>query len=218
MTTNIWLAAFALVLFSCGDGSTNQEETTDANTDQNTEVSGTYELDAGESNLAWTGHMLKVGGVSLYNHHGTVDFEKGRVIIENGKIVDGTFVVDMSSITPTDKNFTPEEGRTPEKLVGHLSSDDFFAVENYPTATLEITGMDGDKVMGDLTIRGNTHPVTMEGVVMNFEEDEVLAKGMMTIDRQKFDVAFKMGAQDKVLSDDIDLEYNIKLKKSEGSL
>ena len=210
------MAVFGLFLFSCSSGS--NEETAEVKTGEAIDASGVYNLNSDESNLTWTGHMLKVGGVSLYNHRGILDFEKGRVVMENGKIIEGTFVVDMTSITPTDDNFTPEEGRTKEKLIGHLSSDDFFSVDNYPTATLEITGMDGDNIMGDMTIRGKTHPVTIKGFEMDTDGDMMRTKGVLTLDRQKYDVAFKMGAQDKVLSDDLDLEFNVVLNKSNESI
>ena len=39
----------------------------------------------------------------------------------------------MTSMTNTDLG-----GEYGDKLIGHLKSDDFFGVETYPTATLEI--------------------------------------------------------------------------------
>lgn len=48
----------------------------------------------------------------------------------------------------------------------HLRSEDFFEVDKYPTITFKSTGYkagsDGDKLMGDLTIRGITKPVTID--------------------------------------------------------
>jgi polyisoprenoid-binding protein YceI len=201
--------SLGLFLFSC-EGTT--EETADgAATEETTEEaagpSGKYTLDNTESKLMWEGNMLKVGGVSLYGHNGTIDFEKGMMTMENGKITDGTFVVDMSTITPTDDNYG--EDNTPEKLVGHLSSPDFFAVDSFPTATFKVTGMEGNKIMGDMTIRGITHSETIDGVTMETMDGKVMAKGAMTLDRQKYEVAWENPAEDKVLSDDLDLEFNI---------
>jgi polyisoprenoid-binding protein YceI len=50
---------------------------------------------------------------------------------------------------------------------GHLKSPDFFDVEKYPTLTfkstkIEHTGGNEYNVAGDLTIRGETHPVTFK--------------------------------------------------------
>jgi len=51
----------------------------------------------------------------------------------------------------------------------HLRSADFFDAENYPYITFESTSIarDGDdlEIVGNLTIRGATHPVTFEAEV-----------------------------------------------------
>ena len=57
-----------------------------------------------------------------------------------------------------------------EKFDDHLRSDDFFDVDAFPTVTFVATGieMTGENTMtitGDLTIKGITKPVTLEGVI-----------------------------------------------------
>ncbi|HKK38236.1 MAG TPA: YceI family protein [Cryomorphaceae bacterium] len=199
-----------LFLFSCeGETTTETTESADTSVTDEMEASGAYTLVESESMLAWEGNMLKVGGVSLYGHEGTIDFQKGMMTLEDGKIVDGTFVVDMSTITPTDDSYQPEEGKTPEKLVGHLSSADFFAVDSFPTATFQVTGMEEGKIMGDMTIRGVTNAETIENVTMETMDGKVKATGSMTLDRQKYNVAWSNPAEDKVLSDDLELEFTI---------
>jgi polyisoprenoid-binding protein YceI len=52
---------------------------------------------------------------------------------------------------------------------GHLRSADFFDVEKYPTATFKSTrveDLEGGKlrITGNLTVRGVTHPVVLEGL------------------------------------------------------
>ncbi len=48
----------------------------------------------------------------------------------------------------------------------HLRSEDFFEVSKYPTITFESTGYEAggemDRLMGNLTIRGITKPVTID--------------------------------------------------------
>ncbi|MGB6037072.1 MAG: YceI family protein [Cryomorphaceae bacterium] len=206
--------ALGLFLFSCGGGATEESTSTEdssmnAETAEAAGPSGSYTLSQDESMLAWEGNMLKVGGVSLYGHNGTINFQKGMMTMEDGKIINGTFVAEMNTITPTDDSYNPEEGRTQEKLVGHLSSPDFFAIDSFPTATFQVTGMEDGKIMGDMTIRGITNPEIIENVNMETMEGKVKATGSMTLDRQKYNVAFSMPAEDKVLSDDLDLEFTI---------
>jgi polyisoprenoid-binding protein YceI len=57
-----------------------------------------------------------------------------------------------------------------EQLNGHLQSPDFFDAERYPEISFkatELTRTDGDHVSakGELTIKGATHPITLEGTV-----------------------------------------------------
>ena len=54
-----------------------------------------------------------------------------------------------------------------EKRDGHLKSPDFFSTEEYPTLTfksksVETVGEDRANVLGDLTIHGVTHSVTLD--------------------------------------------------------
>ena len=61
----------------------------------------------------------------------------------------------------------------------HIKSADFFEVEAYPeirfvSTSVEPTGGDTAKVTGDLTIKGETKPVTME-VVLNYMGEHQLA-------------------------------------------
>jgi polyisoprenoid-binding protein YceI len=44
---------------------------------------------------------------------------------------------------------------------GHLQSPDFFDTERHPEITFASTRFDGDKVVGDLTIRGVTREVEL---------------------------------------------------------
>src|SRR5690554_306378 len=81
-----------------------------------------------QSELVWTG--AKVSG----KHHGTVDIKSGQLIVDNGAITGGNFVLDMNTINTQDL-----EGEWKEKLDGHLKADDFFDVANHPEASFEIT-------------------------------------------------------------------------------
>lgn len=207
------LSAFALsfAVISCGgnaEGENAKDETkADAQKEEKERASttGTLTADTTKSFVHWKGTM-----VGVYSHEGNVKLTKGFLEMDNGEVVGGEFTVDMSSMEPTDENYNPEEGKTPEKLVGHLSSDDFFAVTEYPTATFVVKSADREAktLTGDLTIRGNTHEEQVTNVVFN----DGSATGTLVFDRQKYDVSWK-AMKDVVLEDDIELEINLVAQK-----
>jgi len=89
-----------------------------------------YNIETTKSQITWTGRE-----VSTSYHYGTLDFVSGNFEISNSTIVNGEFIVDMTSINNQDM-----EGDSKARLEGHLKSDDFFSVESHPTALLSIQG------------------------------------------------------------------------------
>jgi polyisoprenoid-binding protein YceI len=72
--------------------------------------------------------------------------------------------IDASSIT------TNQEQRD-----GHLRSPDFFDVANHPTLSFTATKITGKRddltIVGDMTIRGSTKPVTLKGEIADVITD-----------------------------------------------
>ena len=163
-----------------------------------------YNIETAQSQITWTGRE-----VSTSSHYGTLDFVSGNFEISNGTIVNGEFIVDMTSINNQDM-----EGDSKARLEGHLKSDDFFSVESYPTAAISINSSelisDGKwNVSADLSIKGFTHPVNFE---MISSEDGWSAN--LVFDRSKYDVRFRSGSffenlGDKLIYDDIELSINL---------
>jgi polyisoprenoid-binding protein YceI len=89
------------------------------------------------------GHFDKFAGTVDFNE---TDPGKSSVVVE----------VETASINTRDANRD-----------GHLRSPDFFDAEHFPTATFKSTKVEKldknhGRITGDLTIRGVTHPVTLE--------------------------------------------------------
>ncbi len=190
-----------IVLASCN---TNPNQ---ASTEQSQGVAtadNIYNIETVQSQITWTGRE-----VSTSYHYGTLDFVSGNFEISNGAIVNGEFIVDMTSINNQDM-----EGDRKARLEGHLKSDDFFSVESYPTAAISINSSelisDGKwNVSADLSIKGFTHPVNFE---MISSEDGWSAN--LVFDRSKYDVRFRSGSffenlGDKLIYDDIELSINL---------
>ncbi|MCB9192762.1 MAG: YceI family protein [Flavobacteriales bacterium] len=198
-------AAGTLFLASCGGGHEHSNES-EATSEETAAVEAvTKTVDPAASTVNWVGKMIGIKA-----HNGTINLQEGSLTMEGDKIVGGSFVVDMSSITPLDENYAPDgsEQGTREMLVGHLSSGDFFAVEENPTASFEITGANEDgSVSGNLTVRGKTNEETVTDVVVG----EGSVSGTLVFDRKKYDVSFDVLAKDAVLSDDIELKIELKV-------
>lgn len=157
-------------------------------------------IDVSKSKIAWVGK--KVTG----QHEGTVNFQDGTLVFKAGKLVGGSFNVDMNSIAVTDL----KAGQGKEKLEGHLKNDDFFATDKYPTAkldfkTIAVKAKDVYTVTADLTIKGKTAPVTFE---LAAKANSAAAK--FNIDRTKYDVkygsgSFFSGLGDKTINDEFEV-------------
>jgi len=130
--------------------------------------------------IKWTGN--KIGG----SHTGGIKAKTASLELKDGNIVNGSIVIDMKSISCTDV----ENETYNKKLVDHLSSDDFFGVEKFPTATFTITKagkFNNGKatISGKLTIKGKTEPVSFEIAKQN-----AVYTTQLKVDRSKFDVRY----------------------------
>lgn len=190
------------------DHAGHDHEGHDHGTENKESISGNFIMDTDNSEVLWSGGMTKISGVQLYSHSGTIDITAGKMIVENGELVAGKIIIDMTSIRPTDENY--DEKNTAKDLIVHLNSPDFFHVEKFPEATFNFEHIPaGDPILGKMTIRGITNEATLENVYLDQTDGQVTLKGNITIDRQQYEAAFDMGAKDKVVSDDIELSFKI---------
>lgn len=103
----------------------------------------------------------------------------------------------------------------------HLNTDDFFNSPKYPVATFkstswEKTGEKSFRVMGDLTMMGQTHPVTLQTELIGVVETE---RGMKsgweattTLDRYTWGIGGEGGAQ---IGRKVDIEINVEAAKTQ---
>jgi len=161
------------------------------------------EVKVKEGTITWTGK--KITG----SHSGTVNLQEGTLIMEGNNLTGGSFTVDMTSLVTTD-----ELGGGKAKLEGHLKSDDFFGVANFPTATFTITNVtksgNGYSVVGDITIKGITQSIK---VYMAMEGNT--ASTTLSIDRTKHGIKYGSSSffdnlKDKAINDKFDLAVTLK--------
>jgi len=200
---------------ACGSGGV-KTESTDAKNVENAAYDKVYQVATEGSLLDWEGY--KPTG----KHHGTIGLSSGELMMKNGNLVGGEFVVDMNSIIDLDL----EDAEYNAKLVGHLKSADFFEVETYPTAKFVITAVNpvdaaqielekakGEVVpthtiTGNLTLKATTKSITFNAMV-NVNDDKFEARtNQFFIDRSEWAVKygsrkFFSDLQDKFINDEM---------------
>jgi polyisoprenoid-binding protein YceI len=196
--------AILVIATSCGTGSSQTASASEVGSAASDAVEVVYKVSPASSEVTWLG---EVAGV--YGHNGVIDIAEGSVTATGNTISGGTVVIDMTTIQPLDTASYTASGKTPQDLVNHLTTGDFFLVEEYPTATFVIKSHVGDKLIGDLTIRGNTkqEEATITSLVVT--EEGLTAKADLVFDRQDYDVAWVHYMKDMILSDDIKLGITI---------
>lgn len=196
--------AMAMAMASCSQGGNKQAAETQETQEQKAVEISNVTIDVDQSKVKWAGESFGV-----YTHTGTVKLTQADLAMADGKITGGSFTVDLSKMTTTDDNYDAEKGNTPEKLIGHLQSADFFDVANYPEAKFKITSVEGTTATGSLTIRGITNEEKVENIMISKDGDKVMISGDMTFDRKKYDVAWDYPVQEMVLSDDVELKIEL---------
>lgn len=209
----LFVALLAMSLFFVSCGEQNTATTEEAVVEEVTEtpeasMDGTYVVDAANSRVEWKGTMI-----GMYEHTGTLNVADGKIAVENGEIKAAKGVVDMTTMVATDENYNPEEGRTAEKLIEHLSSDDFFLVSEFPTASFELTEVNGNTAKGLMTIRGNTNEVEMAVEEMDMHDGHLHITCSGVLDRQAYDVKFTHPMEEMVLSDDLEVKIVVAANK-----
>jgi len=177
-----------------------------------TKKTTTYKVDTEKSTLIWNGK--KVAG----EHLGTIKLKEGTLLLEGNKLKGGSFVIDMNTITCSDLS-NPAYNT---KLVTHLKSDDFFSVEKFPEATLEITKALPEKdtiykIKGNITIKGITQAIEFPATITH-TENRVKATAKVAVNRAKHNVRYGSGSffanlGNKVIDDIFTLDVTLVANK-----
>lgn len=167
-----------------------------------------FKVDEKNSTIGWIGK--KVTG----QHTGNVQIASGEFTVDKKAIKDGSFEIDMTTITVTD--VTDPNGNA--KLVGHLKNDDFFGVEKFPKAKFVITSVTpkaGDEytIKGNLTIKGITDSVEFPATIKN-DGKKITASAKIIVDRTKYGIKFRStnffeNLGDKAISNDFELDVKL---------
>lgn len=158
-------------------------------------------IDITRSKVIWKGKAL-----GIFNHSGTVDFSLAALQISNGNVLGGDFIVDLTTMTATDKNLKPKAGPKYEKLKEHLSSPEVFDVAAFPTALFNLDTIIGNEGFGELTVRMYSHKEHIENISITKDGEKIAIWGDLTISRKSYDISLDSPFKDGILADDIKLK------------
>lgn len=203
MTTTVWTAVLAASAMGLAAVPGPTRSTYDAAAAAR--VAGgrpdTLVADPAASSIRWTGTKFRGRG----KHEGVVRLAGGQLVIRHEQLLSGTFTIDMRSIDVTDIPATDSVPR--RRLRNHLMNADFFDVERHPTAVFGSTGARRVgparwEVTGNLTLRGVTRPVVLATDVRWPGVGHMIATSALTIDRQRWGVAYRGSTITNDLVDD----------------
>lgn len=157
----------------------------------------TYKVDVSKSSLEWK--STKVTG----EHFGKVKIQSGNVIVSNGKISGGEFIIDMKGISVIDTDDKDKQ----KDIVDDISGKTFFNVATYSTAKFVITNYVDGFLMGDLTIKGNTVPIRFKTQFKLVGNLFVAKTVPFTIDRRKWKLKLSNWIKESAV--DNELEFSV---------
>lgn len=208
------ISVLSLVFFlaSCGSGVKGDKvETGNAQVEQLVVGEKSLKADLAASNVEWVGS--KPGG----QHNGTVSLKEGSVELSEGKLVGGSFVLDMSSIKVLDISDAKMNG----DLRGHLLSNDFFAVDSFPTASFVITGVEpkqaegvNHRITGNLAVKGVIRSISFDANIVIDDAKFVATTPQFVVNRTEWNIKFMSKSafknlKDKFIDDEMGLKINL---------
>lgn len=150
---------------------------------------GSYRIDTEQSALEWIGRNLGK------RHHGRIAIQGGELVVTGGNL-SGNIVLDMTAIS----NLDLQDPVWRDMLIRHLKSDDFFAVERFPTASFTLNRWEAHDeaspeapegiFTGDLTIKEVTRPISFPAIVAPRQDGGIQAHAAFDIDRTLWNVCY----------------------------
>ena len=202
------LALVASVLTACKSEKKDKVEATEAIKVET--VADLNNVDVTTSVITWEG--TKPTGA----HNGTIMLKDGSLNVVEGKLIGGSFEIDMSSMKNVDL-----DAKGGAKLVGHLSAPDFFDVATYPMSKFVITSVAEAEgklaVTGNLTVKDVTKSITIPAMLMTEGDVTTFKSEKFNIDRAEFNVKYASkkffdDLKDKFIDDMIELSFTVNTK------
>ena len=175
-------------------------------------LSGTYVLDPAHTRVGFVARHAMVTKV-----RGQFNEFEGSAVVDGTDLTKSTVQLIIQAASIDTRN---------EQRDGHLRSNDFLAMEEYPQITfvstaVEQTGPTGFDVTGDLTIKGVTNSVTIpfefEGAATDpFGNQRAGFEGSVVINRKDYGVTWNAALETGgvLVSEKITLEFEVSAIKA----
>lgn len=181
------LFALSFILAACGDvGDAPQAQTQEAVTVSGMATDG-LAIDTARSTINW-----KAAKVTRAHDGGFKTFA-GTITQADGEVTGVDVTIDTRSIWSDT-----------ERLTGHLKSDDFFDVEQYPEARFvadQVVVVDSagatHLVTGNLTMHGQTHAITFPATI-TVQDSAVQVAADFILDRTDWGINYTGQADDLI--------------------
>jgi polyisoprenoid-binding protein YceI len=176
------------------------------------DLSGSYTIDPAHSRIGFVARHAMVTKV-----RGSFNEFEGSGVVDGTDLAASTVTLTIQAASIDTRNAQRD---------AHLRSNDFLAMEEFPTITFTstgftITGPTSLEVTGDLTIKGVTNSVTVpfefEGAATDpFGNLRVGFEGSVSINRQDYGVTWNAALETGgvLVSDKIVLEFEVSAIKS----
>jgi polyisoprenoid-binding protein YceI len=176
------------------------------------DLSGTYVLDSAHTRIGFVARHAMVTKV-----RGQFNEFEGSGVVDATDFTKSTVTVTIQAASIDTRN---------EQRDGHLRSNDFLAMEEYPQITfvstgIQQTGPTSVELTGDLTIKGVTNTVTIpfefEGAATDpFGNLRVGFEGSVVINRKDFGVSWNVALETGgvLVSDKVTLEFEVSAIKT----
>ncbi|MGI3779317.1 MAG: YceI family protein [Janthinobacterium lividum] len=177
-----------------------------------TQLSGTYTLDPAHTEIGFTARHAMVTKV-----RGSFTAFEGTGVVDTSDFSRSTVSLSIDAKSIDTRN---------EQRDGHLRSNDFLSMDEYPTITftsteVEQTGPTTVDLTGDLTIKGVTNSITVpfefQGAATDpFGNPRVGFEGSTTINRKDYGITWNAPLETGgvLVSDKVTLQFDISAIKS----
>ncbi len=173
---------------------------------------GSHALSLPESVITWkVDYSLGNNG-----HAGILKLTSGTILVKNGIISGGNFIIDMNSVHATDVDA--------KDLDEHLKADDFLSTKNHPKGYFTVLNSVRNSpekftVSGYLILKGISNTISLPTTVTETKTAFIL-KSELSVDRTLWGINYQSGSifsalKDDIISDQMNITLNLIFKKAQ---